>query len=525
MKNGWNIINQNFNGGEVTPYLRYRTDLNQYKNSCKTLSNFLITPQGAINRRGGTNFKKAFPEGEDDPYVDFTQETRLIPFEFGENEYCVFFLYHHKGGTFFDEDGNPLTDEKGEEIRAEAGDVYAKLIEFSSGNISEQMDIKTPFGSNIELDKLRYIQSYNVIYFVHPDAMPCRLERKGEGGIWDFNTNIITLPPFKDVPDQKGNRSCNFSFDESLSDDEKFLDNIKKSGLYKGECKVTLTESDGFGLANFEEGEIICIEYETGELLNENWKCESGTGIDYNYVSKAVPVCEKLRLDIKGGIWAGSVKLELSEDGGETWYTSGVVTSINGSSNEYIDRDIENPFTLARVKMTNRTKADDDSGCKFVLTSGKSGKIYAKVLSKSDGSGGNIGEGKIEILNHIPASVKSSDGKTIIADLKYIAVYGSCWNTNDGYPSSVSIFEERLTLAGTESEPHTIWLSETNNWDNFSRGTLETSPIKATLSCKSFEYITGMYAGQNLLILTNRGEYSFGARSSLPYLFLNSAAN
>lgn len=509
MKNGWNIVNQNFNGGEVTPYLRYRTDLNQYKNSCKKLSNFLITPQGAIKRRGGTKAEVKFTE-KDYIGIAFNRETRLIPFEFGDTEYCAFLLYHHTGksiasGNTGDEstEGEDIEGESPENIREfEYGRVYARLIKFDEseiGRYEDVEDIETPFGDSVDLNKLRYIQNYNVIYFTHPDVMPCRLERYSSSRSWGFNRDIITLPPFKDSPSLSENRKCGLILDG-------YENEASCKEVFKGVCKIESNDEMGFGLDNY-IGNTICIEYDTGNLIEGDWSVDDG-----DCVSKAVPVSEKLRFDAKGGIWSGTAKLELSEDGGKTWYTSGMITSINGSSNEYIERDIENPSTIARVRMTNRTETDDeDTGFKFVLTSGKTGRIYAKVLRSVDPTSGNNSANEIQILNYIPNFLHEDVEEK---DLNFVALYESSWNAEDGYPTSVSVFEERLTFAGTKGEPHSIWLSETNNWHSFIRGTLATSPIKATLSCKSFEYITGMYAGQNLLILTNRGEYSFGARSS-----------
>jgi hypothetical protein len=49
-------IISSFNGGEFSPYIASRTSLDKYRNGCKKLENFLITPYGPINRRPGTQF-------------------------------------------------------------------------------------------------------------------------------------------------------------------------------------------------------------------------------------------------------------------------------------------------------------------------------------------------------------------------------------------------------------------------------------------------------------------------------------
>lgn len=45
-----------FNAGEMSPYLWSRTNLEKYRNGCRYLQNFLVTPYGPANRRGGTEY-------------------------------------------------------------------------------------------------------------------------------------------------------------------------------------------------------------------------------------------------------------------------------------------------------------------------------------------------------------------------------------------------------------------------------------------------------------------------------------
>jgi hypothetical protein len=49
-------LQTSFNSGELSPYMRGRTDLQVYANGCKELTNFLPLPQGGIMARTGTKF-------------------------------------------------------------------------------------------------------------------------------------------------------------------------------------------------------------------------------------------------------------------------------------------------------------------------------------------------------------------------------------------------------------------------------------------------------------------------------------
>lgn len=53
-----NIPIINLNGGEYTPLIDARADIEKYKSGCRKLENFIPTIHGAIVRRPGTRFVK-----------------------------------------------------------------------------------------------------------------------------------------------------------------------------------------------------------------------------------------------------------------------------------------------------------------------------------------------------------------------------------------------------------------------------------------------------------------------------------
>lgn len=48
----------NLNGGEFSPLIDVRSDLEKYKSGCRKLENFIPRVYGAIERRPGTKFIK-----------------------------------------------------------------------------------------------------------------------------------------------------------------------------------------------------------------------------------------------------------------------------------------------------------------------------------------------------------------------------------------------------------------------------------------------------------------------------------
>lgn len=71
-------IQTNFTAGEISPRLIGRTDIERYKNGCKTLKNFKVLPHGGATKRAGTRFIAEVK--------DSTKLSRLIPFVFSSSQ-------------------------------------------------------------------------------------------------------------------------------------------------------------------------------------------------------------------------------------------------------------------------------------------------------------------------------------------------------------------------------------------------------------------------------------------------------
>lgn len=68
-----------FTAGEISPYLYSRTDLAQYNNSAREITNFYVRPQGGLLKRSGSIFVSEVK--------DSTLNTTLIPFIYSSTDY------------------------------------------------------------------------------------------------------------------------------------------------------------------------------------------------------------------------------------------------------------------------------------------------------------------------------------------------------------------------------------------------------------------------------------------------------
>ena len=133
-----------FVSGELGAKLDGRTDFAKYNTGAKTLENFLIHPQGSATRRVGTQFVAEVKSS--------AAKTRLIPFEFSTTQTYILEF----GNTyirFFKDKGQILS----------GGSAY---------------EISTPYATS-ELFDIKFAQSADVMYLVHPNHQAMKLSRTG----------------------------------------------------------------------------------------------------------------------------------------------------------------------------------------------------------------------------------------------------------------------------------------------------------------------------------------------------------
>lgn len=161
------VIQTNFTAGELSPKLLGRPDFQKYYNGARELTNWLIYLQGGITRRPGTYYVSEVKDSSD--------ATRLVAFEFSSTQAYIL----------------------------EFGDLYIRFYK-DKGQIvsgSSAYEISTPYASS-DIWELRFTQSADTLYIVHPDYAPRKLTRTGHTS-WTLST-INFLPPAMDERDVAG---------------------------------------------------------------------------------------------------------------------------------------------------------------------------------------------------------------------------------------------------------------------------------------------------------------------------------
>jgi hypothetical protein len=147
-----------FSGGELSPQLWARTDLEKYGISARALVNMIARPQGPAVRRPGTRYVAA---------TRGNATARLIPFEFSTTQAYIieassqgFFRFYRDGGQIL--------------------------------NLGVPYEIAHPYGT--DLADLQWTQSADVLYLAHPRFAPRKLTRTGHTA-WTLTTISFTATP------------------------------------------------------------------------------------------------------------------------------------------------------------------------------------------------------------------------------------------------------------------------------------------------------------------------------------------
>lgn len=86
--------------------------------------------------------------------------------------------------------------------------------------------------------------------------------------------------------------------------------------------------------------------------------------------------------------------------------------------------------------------------------------------------------------------------------------YENVWSVSRGWPRTVTFHQGRLYFGGSKTRPSTVWGSKVGIFFDF-EGTegLDDDSVEATLDTNTFNAITDMISGRDLMIFTTGGEF------------------
>lgn len=485
----------NFTAGELAPRLLGRIDIEKYANGAETVENLLVRAQGGVQRRGGT--KHVWRVN------DHSNQSTLIPFvfsvtqaytlEFGESIIRVFKDQglvtesavtitgatqanpvvitatahgYSNGDTVIIDSVVGMTELNGLEFTVAnktantfelSGIDGTSYTAYSSGGDSSKIvEITSPWTA-AEAADLDYTQSADTLYLVHGDYAPRTLTRSSHTS-WTLSEADIVAGPFKDI------NATTTTIQASGGTPTGYLT------YSEGATGITLTASSGI-FASTDVGRLVRVWLSGQKGGYPTWELGlAGLTINTNRV-----------LTANGRYYActGTVGSTLTttaystppshESGTVTHYRDGVGTGAGNPRWDFLHIH--------------------DGSVVFEITGYTSATVVTATIVKNDCP--------YEVYN---------DGST------YWEL--GAFSDTSGYPSKVTLYEQRLWFAGTSDQPQTLWASKTGAYLDFQDGADADDGLNYTIASEQIDVIRWLNGGRVLNVGTTSGEYTVSASSA-----------
>lgn len=468
----------NFSGGEYSPNLYARVDIERYRTGLKKCRNFIPFPYGGVGSRPGFRYVATTRDSTLSNAVIvqefvFSQEQTYI-LEFGGN-----YIRFYTGGVQAEVDVDTLDTwsvstaylrDSYVSHEAPTGTTLAYLaLSDDTGSQpdsfpsvwaqQDEYEIYSPYAL-ADITGLKFETSADVIYITHPDYEPRTLTRYGSLD-WRLETYSPVDGPF-------------------------MATNVESKSLRVS--AVTGSTTMIASSSTFEIGHVNSLwkltHYVASQTVTKSFSSSTTSSSASCFTTWRV---------ISHGTWTGSFDVEKSSDGGSTWTTLRTFSSANDfNANTSGTEDIElNPVPfLVRINMTSYTSgtANIDLTTDAFFQDG-----IARVTAFNSST--NV---DVTVLQDFAETGTTEDWAE-----------GS-WSDASGYPAVARFFQDRLFFANTYTQPQTLWGSVTGNYTSFKRNSilLDTDGITLNIPSRQVNEINGLMALTNLLIFTTASEWS-----------------
>lgn len=216
---GAKLLQPTLTAGEVSPSLHGRVDLNRYMAGLKRCRNFIVRPYGGVENRPGFRFVAQMPLGGGE---------RLIPFVFSsELSYVIALGSGHMRFLSGGAEVSPPTTAWDvattyalDQYVTHAGKTWRSLVAGNVGNTPSDLSnewaedyglqITAPWirSTLLGLDEpaeVRYTQSADVLYLVHPNHQPRELRRTA-ANVFELSLYVAKEGPFRTLNSDEANK-------------------------------------------------------------------------------------------------------------------------------------------------------------------------------------------------------------------------------------------------------------------------------------------------------------------------------
>jgi hypothetical protein len=497
----------NFTAGELSPLLYARTDLQKFASGAELIQNFIVMPQGGATRRAGTTYVAKTRKFGD-------QKSRLIPFIFNQDqayvlEFCegfIRFFIDRAPVRFADSEpavtmtlgaltgaavsatasGAIFTSNEvdvGREIIFDTGG-RAIILSISSPTVAtvcvledftdlaatsgnwtltgNVVEVATPYVET-ELFEIRFAQSADTLYVVHPNHAPRKLIRQA-ATTWTFDLMPFDPPPTVEtghVPD----RSITLSAASgtavtvtasaaafSAADVNREIKSLDPGGgrgvitVFTNNTTVTIRVLDTFPDTAFASGD---------------WMIE-GSPITKAIVDKKEP--------------------------------AGALVTITADTDAF---------------RTAAVGGHDDTG-RFIRINGG----LVQIIQVAPGGDHKVVIAQIKRALSLTPETRVIEPGNLTATITIEKSPAGSWTIEDpaggderGWPNVVTFHEQRLVFAGIKDDPARVWGSVSGDFENFAPGADDDDSYDFILAANQLNVIRWIASARRMMLGTVGGEF------------------
>lgn len=479
------LMQTNFTAGEVSPRLLGRVDIARYANGAKTMENAYPLVHGGALRRDGSRFVAEAKHAD--------KLVRLIPFIFNREQAYML----------------------------EFGDQYLRVykdgapVETTPGTPYE---VATPYTEAMLWD-IDYVQGADTMFLAHPDVAIYRLRRLDHDD-WSLAAAPFNPAPFAEI---------GFRPQTTLS----LSSAAVGSGRTLTAGAATFLNSDvgrdvwsGFGVATitgYTSSTVVTATISTAfaatSIASNEWILQ-GSPQGYITPSAKDPVGAEITLKASPQIEYSQTIAGISHDGVTTVTVS--LTSHGYSTSDSIQISGCTPsgydgtytITVTNANLFTYTLGTNPGVASMLGTASKVAGAALDVWRSGDvGKFVGINRGLVEITAYNSATkvtgiiLAELDAETFSPPNAW-TLESAVWNADDGYPRTVTLFEQRLIAAGSPGYPQTVWMSRIGDTLDFQLGVNDDDGMSFTISSDQINPIAHIAQVKALLALTYGGEFT-----------------
>lgn len=517
-----------FAGGEVSPALTGRIDLARYQTSLATCRNFIVQAYGGVTNRPGTIF---CGNAMNDNVKEY-----LVPFKWGDSQNFVLVLGNQK-------------------MRIMQNRAFVKD---DQGN---DLSVTTPWKSE-DIFNLHWAQSADVVTVVHEKYPPYQIKRYASDD-WRIEPYESINGPFEDInidetkvmtsSEVEGETTLKTNFDLFTQDDvgrEVYFE-IQDYSHYKAWQSGTEVDIGDQVVSNSKI--YKCVELSgTGKVRtggtapdHDNGDAWDGSGRiegEFSYGAKWRYMCSSIGIaEILSVTDARTAKAQIIERFAETR------AAIN---TKFEDLPVENASIYRNIKYKgttyyNRLKI---TVTRHGLVTGQNVKVSGLKYKKSDTVSGTstvyrLDDNNFVLLNLTPGTyetyewVCTGSGDNESCGYEWVSHYDtyvsggvissttdaepaetykwalSAWCKQNGYPSAVGYFQQRMMFAGSTQYPQTVWMTRTGSYQDFGveLPSFDDDGITVTIAASQVNPVRHILSLRSLLLMTSSSEWSIAA--------------